>query len=216
MVQPLVTLDQLPAPTPAASAAAAASQDSQHLVQFVDVPLPLVPMQDSVTPAAVGALGAGATTALSPPPATTGGLQSPGTRMARTDVSVQQQQQQQQQHQEHSSSWEAVTAAAAALGSSLSGGVLQSPLHTLSTPKQQQQGSILVQAVERTGAAAGSLRELLVPAQVVSALSQLQLSGAVGWLRLVRLPPPAAAAAAASASAQPVGSAATATPGAGA
>jgi hypothetical protein len=143
-------------------------------------------------------------------------VQSPGTNLVPTDLSVQQ-----QQH-EHSSSWEAVTAAAAALGSSLSGGVLQSPLHTLSTPKQQQQqqqqqqqGAVLVQAVERTGAAAGSLRELLVPSQVVSALSQLQLSGAVGWLRLVRLPPPAAAAAA-SASSQPVGTAATATPGAGA
>jgi len=51
----------------------------------------------------------------------------------------------------------------------------------------------VVQAVDRTGGASGQCGVFEVPAAVVSALHQLQLSGAVGWLRLVRLPPPAAA-----------------------
>jgi hypothetical protein len=59
--------------------------------------------------------------------------------------------------------------------------------------QQQQQQAVVVQAVDRTGATSGNCRQLEVPGQVVSALSELQLTGAVGWLRLVRLPPPAAA-----------------------
>lgn len=59
-------------------------------------------------------------------------------------------------------------------------------------PSQEQQ-ALVVQAVDRTGASAGQCRQLELPAPVVSALSKLQLSGAVGWLRLVCLPLPAAA-----------------------
>jgi hypothetical protein len=60
--------------------------------------------------------------------------------------------------------------------------------------QQQQQQTLVVTAVQRTGAAAGQRRQLELPAQVVSALTELQLSEAVGWLRLVRLPPAPAAA----------------------
>jgi hypothetical protein len=59
--------------------------------------------------------------------------------------------------------------------------------------QQQQQRAVVVQAVDRTGATTGQCRQFEVPGLVVSALTELQLSGAVGWLRLVRLPPPATA-----------------------
>ncbi|KAF8055757.1 Fam91a1 [Scenedesmus sp. PABB004] len=51
----------------------------------------------------------------------------------------------------------------------------------------QQLGSVTVLAVDRQQQPP-ALRRLDVPAHVVAALERLQLRGAVGWLRLVRLP----------------------------
>lgn len=166
MVQPLVHLEQLPPP----SAASASAAQEQHLVRFVDVPLPLCPAQAASTQQHSSSKGDGTQQ---------GGSSSlpagaAGTYPAAGETAPPAEQQQ--------GFWDPFGAS----------GASQAPAAAVAGKVQQQQ-SVVVQAVDRTGGASGQCGSFEVPAAVVSALHQLQLSGAVGWLRLVRLPPPAAA-----------------------
>lgn len=197
MVQPLVHLEQLPAP-----ALQAAAQET-HLVRFVDVPLPLRTVQESrptqttaahqeiagPNPANRSSSGSSSRLHVQQGEAGSGGAAAAGPLLPpRSAVET-------PTCQQHEDTWDPFGAAGWGAKCAITSSSTAPAAAVAQQQQLQQQQPLVVQAVERTGAASGCVRDCEVPAQVIGALRELHLSGAVGWLRLVQLPPPAAAAA---------------------
>uniref|UniRef100_A0A383VSL6 FAM91 C-terminal domain-containing protein n=1 Tax=Tetradesmus obliquus TaxID=3088 RepID=A0A383VSL6_TETOB len=195
LVQPLVHLQQLPS----SNSSSSSSSDDAPLVAFMDVPLPLraadQQQQQQQQQQGVAAAVSAATPAAAADAAAAAAVSDPFADLLQMGGSS------------SSNQGDADTAAAAAAagaGEELlpvdqqpgTAKAADSTPRSSSTPHPQQQqqqqqqhedGSITVLAVDRQQG--GQLRRLLLPGNIVAALQQLQLTSAVGWLRLVKLPP---------------------------
>jgi hypothetical protein len=177
MVQPLVTLEQLPPD----SAVAAAAEQQQQLVRFVDVPLPLCPLAGDGAGLQLLAAAAAPSAAAAPPQGGSidGASPAAGAAAAASPVT-------RTSTASSSSGWDPF----AAIGSTPQPAAAASPQPRTpaSSTARAAPAPLLVHAVERVAAAAGQVRTLELPGQLVAALRCLQLSAAVGWVRLVKLP----------------------------
>jgi hypothetical protein len=184
MVQPLVHLQQLPS----------SSTDSTPLVAFMDVPLPLcaATAQQQQQQQQQGASGvqtpSAAASATPADPAAAGDPFADLLQMGSSSSDANQRD---------------AEAAAAGRGEELLPVETRTPSRSSSMPQRQQQqqqqqqqhsdGSMTVLAIDRQQPDSAQLQHLRLPGHIVAALQQLQLTSAVGWLRLVRLPAAAAA-----------------------